>query len=75
MGNHKIIKNSDPTDDTHLTRKKYVDDKIKNTAYHLNLIESYILNSDFNFYGEIYDLTGYLKYDGTDNRIVIWYNQ
>ena len=82
MGNHKIIKNSDPTDDTHLTRKKYVDNKtetvhaaLKNTAHQLNLIQSYILNSDFNFYGEIYDLTSYLKYDGTDNRIEVWYNQ
>ena len=72
MGSNKIIKNSDPT------RKKYVDmlvdnktemvrTALKNTAYQLNIIQSYILNSDFNFYGEIYDLT--------DNRIEIWYNQ
>ena len=27
IGNHKILTTSDPTDDTHLTRKKYVDDQ------------------------------------------------
>ena len=28
VGNHKIVSNTDPTDDTHLARKKYVDDKV-----------------------------------------------
>ena len=27
IGNYKIISSSDPTDDTHLARKKYVDDQ------------------------------------------------
>ena len=71
MGSHKIIKNSDPTEDTQLTRKKYVDDQDKQ----LNLIQSYILNSDFTFYGEIMDLPSYLKYVGSTKKVEIWYNQ
>ena len=71
MGNHKIIKNSDPTNDAHLARKKYVDDKTKQ----LILFQSYISNSDFNFYGEIYDLPSYLKYDRRNKKIEVWYNQ
>ena len=42
MGSNKISTTADPTNDKDLSRKKYVDDQIKNTAYHLNLIESYI---------------------------------
>ena len=46
MGN-KIITTSDPTDDTHLARKKYVDDENKN---YLNLYSRTIFGKSHKLY-------------------------
>ena len=82
MQNHKIInvKNTDSSSQGHhIANKEYVDRKIqvenKNVAYQLNLIESYILNNDYQGYFEIYDDVSRMTYEGNSGRVEVWKNQ
>ena len=72
------VKNIDSSSQGHhRTNKEYVDRKIqvesKNVAYQLNLIESYILNNDYQGYFEIYDDVIWLTY--SSGKVEVWKNQ